>query len=96
MCDKNQDFEMTSNEIYASINTASSVRPSNKSWKCFGVVVVVAILLNFLLLIGVGAFLYYNQTKMSSEFNQLSESISSVPTINMSGSPGSPGISIMI
>ena len=50
--------------------------PSNQSkWFRVIVVLVMAILLNFLLIIGVGAALFYYQTKMASEITEINQEI---------------------
>ena len=48
--------------------------------------------LNFLLILGVGAALFYYQTKMASEIEQLKEGEPSI----ISGSPGQQGIAVAI
>lgn len=85
-----EDFEMSPNDCYSLItprmNNAAITSRSNKSWKCFGVVITLAVVLNFLLLIGATSALYNNHKKLSMEFDQLFES--AVMSINISGQPG--------
>ena len=99
-------YELTENESYselqnnkgtaASSTVASSTTgysPSNQS-KCFHVILVLAILLNFLLIIGVGAALVYYQTKMASEIAEISQEINQGLTSGLfdgSTSDGPPG-----
>ena len=91
-------YEMTENDIYTlrQGNTATTIRNDSttatkvgKSWKCFGVVLALATLLNFVLIIGVGVALFYQ----TSEVRQFSQGIigESSHFNNMSGPPGPPG-----
>ena len=95
---ENHIYEMTENECYPTLtkqqgNAATSTMattagstsgPSQSMW--FRVIVVLAIFINFLLIIGVGAALFYYQTKMAFDINQgLTNGLSNR---NTSGPPG--------
>ena len=99
-------YELTENKSYSKVQrstlgtAASSTTgylPSNQS-KWFRVIVVLAIL-NFLLIIGVGAALAYYQAKMASEIAEISQEINQGLTSGLfdgsiSGPPGPQGITL--
>ena len=97
-------YELTENDCYSSLtkqreNTATSTMgmtrvstTGHSSSKCFHAIVVLAILLNFLLIIGVGAALAYYQTKMASEVKEINQGlVSRLSNGSTSGPAGPPG-----
>ncbi len=81
-------YEMTENEVYSVVHhqqhqpdAAKTRNESGFLWKFCCRLTVTLIALNFILVIGTSTVLFYYQSKMSSEINQLR-------TGNLSGLPG--------
>ena len=82
MSQKNTSFQMSDNECYSTIdpgpvpsnvlaaNYKATVIVQNKM-KCFKVAIVMATILNFLLVIGFCATLFYFQTNLTAEVTEL-------------------------
>ena len=72
---------MSDNECYSTIDPVPSkvlaaktpVPVKKNKMKCFMVAIVMATILNFLLVIGIGAALFYFQTNLTAEVRQLDQ-----------------------
>ena len=88
MSNKNTSFELSDNEYYSTMErnvlAAKAPVPVKKNkMKCFMVAIVIAIVVNFLLVIGIGAALFYFQTNLTAEVSQ--------PTQDNEGQSGMAG-----
>ena len=78
MSNKNTSFELADNECYSTIDSnvlaAKAPVPVKKNrMKCFMVAIVMATILNFLLVIGIGAALFYFQTNLTAEVSEFTQ-----------------------
>ena len=93
MSKEKTSFQLTENECYSTIDpvprnvvAAKAPVPVKKNkMKCFMVVIVMATILNFLLVIGIGATLFYSQTNLTAEMSELAQDNEGQNTSGMTG-----------
>ena len=78
---KTSSFQFSDNECYSTIDSVPSTTLAAKApvpvkkdkMKCYMVAIVMATILNFLLVIGLGATLFYFQTDLAAKVDQLTQ-----------------------